>query len=67
MDCMAAVVCDECGWQARCFREKRARKRRAKGTVSLQRALRRESIVVVSEDMGGPDSVSRYEGAMITR
>ena len=32
-------------WQARCLREKSARKRRARGSVSVVRVLRRERMV----------------------
>lgn len=60
------VVCGEDGWQARCLSEKRARKRRARGTPSLQRALRRERIIESSEMIAKAGSGSRSEGAIMT-
>lgn len=43
---MAGRVCGVGGdWEAKCFREKRARKRWASGVVSVQRVLRRVRIV----------------------
>ena len=42
----AAVVCADGVWDARCFREKRARNRRARGTVSEVRAFLKVSTVV---------------------
>ena len=40
-------------WQARCLREKRARKRRARGSDSLVKVLRR--VRIVKSSVGGGD------------
>lgn len=50
--------------QAWCFREKRARKRRARGADSEMRALRRVRISWFSGEVEGP-SVVVAEGAII--
>lgn len=50
------------GEQARCFREKRARKRRARGSDSEQRVLRREVMVLSSSYAGGGGVIA--DGAM---
>lgn len=47
-------------WQARCLREKRARKRRASGSDSLVRVLRR--VRIVGSSTGGGDVA---EGAIL--
>lgn len=49
-------------WQARCLREKRARKRRARGSDSLVRVLRR--VRIVGSSVGGGDVA---EGAILRR
>lgn len=61
---IAAVVCDEAGWHARCFSEKRARKRRARGTVSEVKALRSAGIVLSTEEVVSV-MVSTAEGDMV--
>lgn len=52
-------------WQAWCFREKRARKRRARGTDSEIRALRRGMIIELSSTEGKEGLVSMAEGAIV--
>jgi len=47
-------------WQARCLREKRARNRRARGSDSLVRVLRR--VRIVESSAGGGDVA---EGAIL--
>lgn len=47
-------------WQAKCLREKRARKRRARGSDSLLRVLRR--VRIVESSVGGGDVA---EGAIL--
>lgn len=47
-------------WQARCLREKRARKRRARGSDSEVRVFRRA--VIVGSEAGGGDVA---EGAIL--
>src|SRR5436309_9553105 len=44
---IAALVCADGGWHARCFNEKRARNRRARGTVSVVSAFRSASTVLL--------------------
>lgn len=52
-------------WQARCLREKRARKRSAMGEDSLVRVLRRARTVGPSVDGGEVARGEVAEGAMI--
>jgi hypothetical protein len=59
---IAAVVRAEGDWHARCFSEKSARNRRARGTVSDVRAFRSASTVVPATGEGSPDFVSMAEG-----
>ncbi len=52
-------------WQARCLREKRARKRSARGEDSLVRVLRRARTVGSSVGGGGVAGGEVAEGAMV--
>lgn len=61
---MACRVSGVAGWRhAWCLREKRARNRRARGTDSETRALRRVRMVWLSGD--GEQSSSMAEGAIV--
>ena len=63
---IAAVVCADGGWHAKCFNEKRARNRRGRGTISDARALRRASTVVSTTDEASAGFMSIAEGDMLS-
>ena len=61
---IAAVVCADGVWHARCFKEKRARNRRARGTVSEVKAFLKVSTVVSMTGEASSGLGSMAEGDM---
>src|SRR5271163_5142897 len=62
---IAAVVCADGVWHARCFKEKRARNRRARGTVSEVKTFLKVSTVVSMTGEASSGLGSMAEGDML--